>query len=914
MKKQKYRFSFTRTRSMRIKYNTGLLTNGEYYKTYQYNSTELITQDIVGNSLYFNLSDDFLNKIIKVATFINGSLLGINETYLVTENTRQFEINASTTYIISWQQEAVEISPSNFFNFEVNYIHPVFSKLSIDRTRSKDNMTWAVHLNSDLIFKGTAFNYIDSLDLNDGIIFKIERFDYSVNTYRSYYSSMPFTKAFCTLDYDRKECTVDFETASYNSYFEKRLNIAVNIAKNGYKHERMHLNIPAMMQVYVDGSDEVTNIVGGSAVTKEITYPETPDEFMNVPVNYKYWGENRRAYYLSYFGFCLVGRIAEIKLVGGNYFENNLLNSPAGYYYATTSDAQNSQNYLPSNNVVSFYNDTSDFYISLDTTSRYLYIKKKANNLTIYKSTLPLNTNCIMSQDNIDGTILQGMYTGGESDYCAIELKLTHNVYARILTTKEELEGPYNNTVSLAELAYDDFSYSGLAYKYFYKISGNYKTIYSVTNVSDYDRETFVSLYNGAMQDTWLFKPMSYANSLLKLVCSSVMESVDTGLGAHNPTDYYSYKNITGSNIQQHIIPIGKYFWSGVSFYIALPNNFISILEPHYNLVEQHCYFTIGTAIKELLHAVAPNIKFAETIEYSNILYRQQTSALFTVQTPNIYLTHASNIQAGLFNTEAQKVELTLEQILDMLRDAFQIYYYVDEQGKLHLEHITSFYAFNIDDATVAAYNTEILRDAYTKKLLDYGQGKLKANNSYLYSSIELTSDSDDATELFAPLEIQCLEESCLLLDKKEVSLDGFKTDIDFIYADMQERSDDIVLVLPIKDPATDEIILSFSNKNRCDIKGLNEYNYTLWPTNYKASSFELLRYYRWNFASLVVDSCAFYPIDRARYFEQEIQIPIDVDVDIQNLIHTRFGNGFIISYKLDLDSRYATLVLLHKG
>lgn len=910
MKKQKYRFSFTRVHSVRIKYNTGVLANGEYYGTYEYNSTEHITPAVIGDT-EFTLSDELLGHAIGYAIYDSGSLTTYDDFLIVNENNRTFQVSDAESIVFFWNSKNFEPTPSIFFQYETKYVHPAFSKLSIDQSRSFDNMCAGLMLNSDMIFMGGAFDYITGLSANYALVFKIERYDYNNNSYYTIFTSLPFTIANCSLDYDKRQLTVDFTSCTYKAYLDARLNKVVNLAKGGYRHSTIDFNIPAMLQVYVDGSETITNIVGGSATEVDIAYIETPEDFAEAamassiiyPNEKTSWvTDNIRTLFLWSKGFWLAGRISEIHIVGGNYIEpgSSIITSPAGYYYATTSDNQLSQVYQPTSTITRFYSDTTDFYIELNTTTRYVYIKKVADDSVVYQTTQPVNTTCMISPDSIatgNGVLFRNV--NDQYDTCGVDFHLTHNVFCRILTTKEVL--PESGMPYTLKLLDEDFAYSGPAYKY------------AVAYPHLYTTELFSSLFNGHMEDVHLFQPIPYQYSYLNFKCSSAVQQTDSGLGAKDPNTYYTYKNKQGSYISQHFIPIGQYFWSEVSFYATLPTNFIDIIAPWYNLVKQHHFMTVGTAIIKLLQETAPNIKFAETSEYSKILYGQDILTPVnnsSVSRPNIFLTHVSNIQAGVFTYEAQRVEITLRKVLDMLRDAFQIYYYLDNRGCLHLEHISWFYG--VGKSNNVQYNTLALKDEYTKVLIDYGHGKIEANNDYLYSSITMTADSEDALELFKPLNIKCLDESCVALDSKEVMLTDFKTDIDYLYASASERTDGLALILPSSGKILSTPRLSYTQKNRCDIKGLNESGYTLWPTNYLASSYELLQYYRWNFASLVVDHCSFEPILQARYFEQEIQVPVDIDIDMIKFIQTRFGDGFIMSYKIDLDSRYATIKLLH--
>lgn len=894
MNKQKYKFSLTRAKAVKIEYNKGLNVAGKYYDTYAYNSSERIGLSLVGEN-YFNLADEFLNKIIKVAYFVNGVLDFIDDNFFVNENSRQFPLSANLSYIFSWRTDAFEPQSNAFIYLETQYVHPSFSKVSIDKARASYKMNWSATLSSDITFKNGAFDYLKDIDYNESIIFKIERFSETTLSYYTIYNSLPFSKANCTFDYDRRILTVDFKSLDYNSYLDKVLNNNVNIIKGGYKHEELSYNIPAMMQIYVDGTETVTNIVGGSATDIEISMPETPDDYLSnysgSLLNEKWWPDYRRVRYLyEAFRFRFIGRIGEIRIVGSEP------NGPAGYYYATTSDNQVSQSYTPTSGITRYDNTDNDYYIEINATIRRLYIRLKSDDSIVYASTQTLDTNCLLCPDSIAGTILQQI---NGQEVCAVETHLVHSVFARILTAKEDTSalGSFN-------IPADDFAYDARAYKYVVNIPLSTTT------------EVFKTKYNGSIVDNHLIRPIPYEYTFLCLACSSRLQSTDSGLGSANQYEYYTYSGLTGSFIKQHAVPIGNYFWSGVSFYACLSSNFINILEPWYLRNTRSCFFTIGTAIRKILQKLAPNVRFVESNKYSSFLYPDQTlqpiGSIAAIAEPSIYLTHLSNLQAGLFEIEAQKLELNLNDIFNLLQNAFQVYYFIDDEGYLHLEHISWFYGFNKVDNV--QFNIIENKDEYTKVSLDYGQGTISADDGYLYSDFSMTSDTDDSSELFNKLEIKCLESTCALADKRDVTLGKFRTDINYIYAEASDMGDGVVMLMPNITKIGKKPELNYATITRCDIKGLNDYPYKLWPINYRASSYSLLMYYRLNFASLLVDHCSFEPEERERFMKQELQIPIKFDIDMTKMIRTRFGEGLILSHKLDLDSRYASITLLHKG
>jgi hypothetical protein len=248
---------------------------------------------------------------------------------------------------------------------------------------------------------------------------------------------------------------------------------------------------------------------------------------------------------------------------------------------------------------------------------------------------------------------------------------------------------------------------------------------------------------------------------------------------------------------------------------------------------------------------------------------------------------------------------MSIGDILNLLHDAFQIYYYIDDDGYLHLEHISKFY-YNTD----SQLDLSSLSDAYTKQPVSYGQHTVTSDDSYLFSDISLTADSDDALELFRTLKVTCLDARCFNASPKEVNMGIFKTDIDYLLASAADRMEGIAMLLPSVDKLG-QMQITQTRVYRCDIKGIDDGAYPLWPTNYEASSYKLLEYYRWNFPSEKVDHCDFTPIEVTPFKTYEFQIPLEIDLDMSRMISTDLGLGLILSYEVSLDSRWATIKVL---
>jgi hypothetical protein len=99
----------------------------------------------------------------------------------------------------------------------------------------------------------------------------------------------------------------------------------------------------------------------------------------------------------------------------------------------------------------------------------------------------------------------------------------------------------------------------------------------------------------------------------------------------------------------------------------------------------------ISEVIRVLLGEIDSSISHNGTTDYSQILYGDTNVLGVADYEPfRLMITQKTNITTGEFDNPAQKAPITLASILIMLRDTFQLYWYV-EDSKLKIEHISWF-------------------------------------------------------------------------------------------------------------------------------------------------------------------------------------------------------------------------------
>ena len=89
---------------------------------------------------------------------------------------------------------------------------------------------------------------------------------------------------------------------------------------------------------------------------------------------------------------------------------------------------------------------------------------------------------------------------------------------------------------------------------------------------------------------------------------------------------------------------------------------------------------------------LAPTIKHEDDENYS--MFLNDSVNPITGQKFKVLITPKSNLVKGDYDTPAKKAPVKLKELLDMLRDIFQCYWFIDYDGvdyKLRIEHVSFF-------------------------------------------------------------------------------------------------------------------------------------------------------------------------------------------------------------------------------
>lgn len=402
---------------------------------------------------------------------------------------------------------------------------------------------------------------------------------------------------------------------------------------------------------------------------------------------------------------------------------------------------------------------------------------------------------------------------------------------------------------------------------------------------------------------------------------SSVVTIHQTESTSETPTsygmnDFGEYFVPPYTSYGQYYYPLARSSWANVSLWVRL--GMANMLQPF----EEFCAETykeysikdvyhIGDAIKALLAEIDPTISHDKTAEYSSFLYDHTGASASALGNCNIYITQKTNILKGEYDQAAQKAEIKFKQLMDMLRDCFRCFWYIDDQNRFRIEHVSYF-------MKGLSYNQPIIQtdlteksDKFNKKAALYCQQEVEYDKSDLTSRYEFKYMDDVTKAMGGDLFID-VNNAYIQKDKtEEINIDGFTADIDYM------------LFLP-DDFSNDGFALIMANSNKKvpivnqQIKDEKQYNHTfeVYAQNWYASFNELAWHYMEDISgnNISNNNISLYPGHVKRCMKHDIEFPSNqLSIDVYKLITTDIGNGYIEEVTSNIDTDMTEIELRYE-
>lgn len=389
-----------------------------------------------------------------------------------------------------------------------------------------------------------------------------------------------------------------------------------------------------------------------------------------------------------------------------------------------------------------------------------------------------------------------------------------------------------------------------------------------------------------------------------------------TPWGINDYKMYFTPPYLLGTSLFPY--PLAKSTWANTSLWVAFEQSLDKLsvetwCSKYYKTVEHKDCMEIGAVIKALLNKIDPLIKFESTAEYSDFFYGT-TDLGYGNKNTKIYITQKSNVLKGEYDQAAQKAEITFEGIMNLLRDCFRCYWYIDENNKFRIEHIKYFMnGLSYDDSPEVQLNLVNKFDKFNKKPILYCQQELTYAKNDLNSRYEFAW-ADEVTEGMGDGFAVDVNSNYIQKDKTEnINIEIASSDIDMMMFAPNKFSQDGFALMIAKNNKVQIV------RNEYYDQRIPLYPVIVYTQNYDASFLSLFRHYLFDMPAKSIHSSIegsdvrYNVVGIKRCMEHKVEYQAINIPNLYKLISTDIGEGYIDNMSMDIDTRLVTVTLTYE-
>ena len=290
----------------------------------------------------------------------------------------------------------------------------------------------------------------------------------------------------------------------------------------------------------------------------------------------------------------------------------------------------------------------------------------------------------------------------------------------------------------------------------------------------------------------------------MKMVVNKSTTPTEWGIDSNGK--YFVYPTLTADQQKNGSspIPIGQSHWERMSSWLLSDDDINDLVDDFDDTFVLKDSYPIWSAIAVLLHEIDDTITFEGTQDYSMFLYLSETNPhIYSYDFPShrnaLHITPISNIKKTFYEQAAQKGEISLKHILDMLRKVYNCYWFIDSDKRLRIEHIVYFKNGNSYDVEKPTPSIDVT----IKKNLPTGESWGFAQNTVEYETGKCPARyefkwGDNCTYPFVGEPIDVKDIYLDASRKESVGIENFLADIDYIVSNPSEVSNDIFAVFEV--------------------------------------------------------------------------------------------------------------------
>lgn len=313
--------------------------------------------------------------------------------------------------------------------------------------------------------------------------------------------------------------------------------------------------------------------------------------------------------------------------------------------------------------------------------------------------------------------------------------------------------------------------------------------------------------------------------------------------------------------------------------------------------------FPLDSCIRALLGEIDSDITFEATDDYSVFLYG--TNPIISSGWGRLFVTPKSNVLVAEYTQPARKAPCTLKDFLDMLRKTCALYWFIDDDGRLRIEHVSWFKnGGSYEDVRTVGIDLTTMRNSRNGRTWAYG------TSEYKYEKLEMAERyqmgwMDDSTKPFSGEAIEVLSKYVQQGKIEEDTVGMFNADVDYMMLNPSNVSQDGFALL------------------------MCTYFAGAWRTTITAQYLDMNEMQNWQLAfSILQPSLLIYDMPAwdirvnggvmqakgiQRKKTQQVSIPAGADdPDVTKLVHTGIGDGEVTRMSVRLTSRMVKMTLVY--
>ena len=254
------------------------------------------------------------------------------------------------------------------------------------------------------------------------------------------------------------------------------------------------------------------------------------------------------------------------------------------------------------------------------------------------------------------------------------------------------------------------------------------------------------------------------------------LSTTPTPYGIYQPGQYYDLP--AGAWYLGDVFPIARSAWGRVSLWFTFSSmDWLVEQAARAPFVLKDAY-PLASVISVLLQQIAPNVTHQQNTNYSQFLYG--SNPITGIRTTPVITPKSNLIYAG-YDQPAQRAPITLKQVLDMLRDCFRCYWYVDSGNRLRIEHIRYF-----NNGMSYSGTPGVGVDLTTIQVPRNGKKWAFGKDAWQYDKPEMTSRyqfgwMDEQTQLFDGYPIDIIAKYVQENKIENIDVQHFSSDVDYI-------------------------------------------------------------------------------------------------------------------------------------